>query len=262
MEKALVPIESGRLAPRDIEGLWRVGQMLLGSGLLPQGVRTPEAAAVLVNAAMELGIPFTAAITGISIVNGRPLLHSKLPLALAIKTGQFRGMEERWEGLGPDGSVTDRSVCTVTVRRQVGDQVLSFSGSFGVADAKRAGLAGKGTHALYPKDMLFHRAKSRAIERAFPDALCGLGVVQPEDEERVFAPRRVTNEALQPAASTSAIDAIDLAETSPGAAGEPGSTAPGPAAPSPKRPVFDAAGNLIEDDDKAAALAAEMGKLI
>jgi hypothetical protein len=260
--KAIVPVEGGRLMPKDIEGIWRVGQMLLGSGLLPRDIKSPEAAAVFVNAAMELQIPFTAAITGIAIVNGRPLLHSKLPLALAMKTGQFRGLEEEWTGLAPDGSLTPAAVCTVIVRRQVGDQVLEFVGRFGMADAKQAGLAGKGVHGPYPKDMLYARASSRALSRGFADALCGMGVVQPEDEDRVFAPRRVENEALAAGAGTAAIDAIPDDEQPQGAAGSAEVRPPQPAAPSPddfaveiaaemdkapakKRPAFDLAGNPV-----------------
>jgi hypothetical protein len=247
--KAIVPIEDGRLVPRDLEGVWRVGLMYLASGMLPRDIKTPEAAAVWANTALELRIPFMAAVTGVAILNGRPVLHSKLPLALAMRSGQFRGLDEEWSGLAPDGSITPATVCTVTVKRQVGDQVLSFAGRFGAADAKQAGLAGRNVHGPYPRDMLYARASSRALSRGFADALCGMGVVQPEDEERVFAPRRVENEAMGASGSSAAIDAIPDDEQPQGAAGSAEVRPPQPAAPSPEQP-----------DEFAAEMAEAMSK--
>lgn len=225
--KALVPITNGKLVPSDLEGIVRVSDMFLQSGLLPSGIKTLQAACVWANAAMELGIGFTAALTGVAVLNGRPLLHSKLPLALAMKTGQFRGMVEEWSGLAPDGSLTDSSVCRVTVKREIAGTVVEFTGTFGVADRKAAGLAGKGTHAQYPKDMIFHRAKSRALERGFPDALCGMGVVQPDEEETAF--RRVVDNEVGTSRTASLIDSIP--DQTQEAAGSPERDTPAPAAP-------------------------------
>lgn len=243
--KALVPITNGKLVPSDLEGIVRVSDMYLQSGLLPGGIKTIQAACVWANAVLELGIGFTAGLTGIAVVNGRPLLHSKLPLALAMKTGQFRGLTEEWTGLAPDGSLTESSVCKVTVKRQVGDEVLSFVGSFGVADRKAAGLAGKGTHAQYPKDMIFHRAKSRALERGFPDALCGMGVVAIEDEDTAF--KQVQNTAMS--RTVSIIDNIPDQTQEEGAAGTTERDTPTPAA-----------SVLFNPDEVVAAMDAEPAK--
>lgn len=238
-EKSLsgpIPVVHGVLAPRHANDIATLAKTLYESRLLK--VDSPQAAFVLVACAAELKLTLTEMLTGVCVFNGKPLLYGKLPLSLAMRNPAFRGMEEAWTGLAPDGSLTDASVCRVVVKREIGGTVMEFAGTFGVADAKKAGLWGKGTYNQYPRDLLFHRAKSRALERGFADSMGGMGVVQPDDEERINT-RVVVNEA--PAPSTSAIDAI------------PDEPAPdtfvaeiGAAMEQQKRPAFDLAGNPIK----------------
>lgn len=250
-----IPVVNGVLAPRHANDIATMAKTLYESRLIK--VDSPQAAFVLVACAAELKLTLTEMLTGVCVFNGKPLLYGKLPLSLAMRNPGFRGIAETWTGLAPDGSLTDAAVCKVVVKREVGGNVLEFTGMFGVADAKKAGLWGKGTYNLYPKDMIFHRAKSRALERGFADSMGGMGVIQPEDEEAALRPRVVVNEAA-PAASTSAIDAIP--DETPTGAGEQAAppVSPAPVAadkfaaemavemekPAKRKPVFDIAGNV------------------
>lgn len=208
--KPQVAIVGGRMMASDIEGVWRIAQAMFESGLMPNGVKSPAAAFVMCNAANELGIGFTEAITGIGVINGRPVLHSRLPMSLALRTGQFGGMDVEWTGKG------DTTGCKVTVKRNTPGGVLEFVGEFSMDDAKRAGLLGKDVWKSYPKDMLLARAKSRALGNGFADALGGMGIAQPDDEDKIFARRVVVNEAGPAAATGDAIDALGD-ENDPGA---------------------------------------------
>lgn len=209
----VVPVVNGRMVANDLEGVRLIAHVLFTSRLLPSSIDSPEKAFVLCNAANELGIGYTEAITGIGVISGRPVLHSRLPMSLAIRTGQFAGLSVDWSG------AADKLACKVTVKRRFPNvpDLMEFVGEFSMADAQRANLLNKEVWKTYPKDMLLARAKSRALGLGFADALGGMGIVQPEDEDRAFAPttRVVVNEAGPAAATADAIDALSDGEPLP-----------------------------------------------
>lgn len=200
------------MVPSSLEGIARVAGIYYKSGLLPSGIKSPEAAFVWASAAVELRITFTAAVTGIAVINGRPSLHSRLPLALAQRTGELAEMRTEWSD-GGTGPVTDKTACSVTVtRRYKAGGELTHTGTFSIADAKQAGLLGKDVWKSYPRDMLFARAKTRALNETFGDSTLGMSVIQPGDEGDAFEPRRmvVKNEApTTPSAAAAAFAAMD-----------------------------------------------------
>jgi hypothetical protein len=88
--------------------------------------------------------------------------------ALAVRHPDFAGINVEYAGEG------DRLVCKCTIKRMVKGVADTYVASFGIEDAKQAGLLGKDVWKSYTKDMLRNRARSRAIRFLFPDALCGL----------------------------------------------------------------------------------------
>lgn len=211
--RAIVPITNGRLAPSDFEGMWRIATALSKSGLLPRGLSTPEQAFVMVNAAMELGIGYTDAISGIGVINGRPILHSRLPTLLMQRHPSYAGMETKWVGLDKGGGLTEQAVCTVTVKRmqRLADgtfQTFAYDGVFGWQDCKAAGLLGKETYKQYGRDMIESKARKRAIDKGFADALGGMASTTMEDDDEVFTRRKVANEAPTATAATSKLDEL------------------------------------------------------
>jgi hypothetical protein len=254
-QKEAIPIINGRLEPQSLGGMVRIADMLMLSGMMST-VKNREQALVLVVAACELKLSYIDTLTGLAIVNGKPMLHSRLPMALAIRTGQFNGVDVKFDGVG------DGLTCFVTVRRRYADgTVCAFDGEFSMADAKKAGLMAKDNWQKYPRDMLKARAMSRALGMGFADAFGGMGTVQPDDEEAVFnagTRRAVVNEAATSDAAA-AIDAIgemdagrnrdDNAHPETHAEG-PGRSETTPDAPPPAR-----------DDDFAAEMAGQMDQV-
>ena len=160
----------------DIANLLQVGDVLVKSGLLPQTIRTAEAAAVVVMKGHELGLPPMAAIEGISVVQGRAIIGAHLMLALVKRA---YGPGAIWV------SETNNDHCTISYRVPGVPQVLAYS--FTMADARQAGLADKPTWRQYPAAMLRARAISAAVKLAFPEVVGGMYVAGelPGTEEHV-----------------------------------------------------------------------------
>src|SRR5947209_7245504 len=58
---------------------------MLKTGLLPQTIKTPQAAVLLILKGAELGIPPMQALAQIVVVNGKPSLQSELMAALIYR---------------------------------------------------------------------------------------------------------------------------------------------------------------------------------
>ena len=69
-----VPILNGVMSPKNVEGLWRIAQLIARSGFKPKGVNTPEQVFVAVGAGLEVGLSPMQSIQNIMVVNGRPSL--------------------------------------------------------------------------------------------------------------------------------------------------------------------------------------------
>jgi hypothetical protein len=63
------------------------GETLVKSGLLPQSIKTPEAAVVIILKGRELGIPPMEALNSISVIQGKPTVSPQLMLALIYRSG-------------------------------------------------------------------------------------------------------------------------------------------------------------------------------
>jgi len=103
----------------------------------------------------------------IAVINGRPTIWGDAALALVQSSPVCEYVREYTEGEG-DQLV---AVCEAKRKGYPAPTVVRFS----MADAKRAGLAGKaGPWSQYPGRMLTLRARGFALRNAFADALRGL----------------------------------------------------------------------------------------
>ena len=148
-----------------LENLLRIGDMLVKSGLLPQTLRTKEAAAVVVMKGNELGLPPMAALEGISVVQGRTVINAHLMLALVKRA---YGPASIWV------SETSNDHCTISYRIPGMAEALSYT--YTMADARTAGLADKPTWRQHPAAMLRARAISATVKLAFPEVVGGMYV--------------------------------------------------------------------------------------
>lgn len=132
------------------------------------GVATPEQAAAIMIKGYELGLNLTASFEFIHVIDSKPSLSPRGALALILNSPLCEGIEIRDE-VDANGVP---SGCTVTMKRRNG---LSYTASFTIDDARRAGLVKNGGGwEKYPAQMAKWRAVGFCADVVFPDVLGGL----------------------------------------------------------------------------------------
>lgn len=144
-----------------------LGQTLVKSGLLPQGVRTPEAAVAIILKGRELGIPPMQALSHIHVISGKPTLSAELMLAMVMKAGHEVWIVE-----------TNAQRCEIAGKRRGSSREQSLS--FTMDDARQAGVTGNQTWKKYPDAMLRARAISAFCRMFAPDVLMGVSYTPEE----------------------------------------------------------------------------------
>lgn len=204
------------ISPTTLEAAREVAGMLAKSDLVPKSYHgKPDD--ILIAGAMgaRLGLDLFSALSGIAVVNGRPTLWGDAQLAVCQARPDWAGMKVEAAGAGEAYAVT------VTVHRK--GHAEPYVGTFSMADAKRAGLAGKqGPWSQYPMRMVMLRARAFALRQAFADALAGFHAREEiEDEVDVTASARVVPEpkpdrrrAVEPAAEQPADNCTSAGTTS------------------------------------------------
>jgi hypothetical protein len=156
-----------QLAPRreidqaSLELAVKMGPLVHASRLFA-GIASPEQAMIIMLKGYEIGLPMTAAFEFIQMIMNKPTLIPRGALALIHQSGQLQDMQ----------IVEKPDSCTVTMRRRGG---ISYSASYSLEDAKRAGLIKKdGAWEMYPANMLRWRAIGFCADIVFPDVLAGM----------------------------------------------------------------------------------------
>ena len=158
---------------QSMEEIERAARLMAGSGFF-EDTRELAQAAVKIMAGAELGIGPYAAMTGINIIRGKPVLGASLLASLVRRGGVY------------DYAVDDLSDtrCVITFYRQ--GRKLGTS-EFTQADAQRSGAgradttrSGQTNLQKFPKNILFARAMSNGVRWYCPDILIG-GAYVPEE---------------------------------------------------------------------------------
>jgi hypothetical protein len=142
--------------------------MVAASEFAPKDFRgKPESCMLAIQHGSEVGLSPMQSLQSIAVINGRPTIWGDAALALVQSSPVCEYVREYTEGEGE----TLAAVCEAKRRGYPQPTVVRFS----MADAKRAGLAGKsGPWSQYPARMLTLRARGFALRNAFADALRGL----------------------------------------------------------------------------------------
>jgi hypothetical protein len=142
--------------------------MVAASEFAPKDFKgKPESCMLAIQHGSEVGLSPMQSLQSIAVINGRPTIWGDAALALVQSSPVCEYVKEYIEGQGD--SLT--AVCEAKRRGYPAPTVSRFS----MADAKRAGLAGKsGPWSQYPERMLALRARGFALRNAFADALRGL----------------------------------------------------------------------------------------
>ena len=159
---------TGGLALASFDDAFRFAKMVSGSDFAPKDFKgKPESCMLAIQHGSEVGLSPMQSLQSIAVINGRPTIWGDAALALVQSSPVCEYVKEYTEGQGD--SLT--AVCEAKRRGYPAPTVSRFS----MADAKRAGLAGKsGPWSQYPERMLALRARGFALRNAFADALRGL----------------------------------------------------------------------------------------
>jgi hypothetical protein len=169
----------------------------------------------------ELGIPPMASMSGVHLIQGKPVLSSQLLATTVQRSGVYRHKVKEL--------TNDR--CSIEFYR--GNELLGVS-TFTIQDAVKAKLAGKDIWQQYPRNMLFARAMSNGVRWYCPEVTGGPVYTT---EEMTDAGEKIDDpnpEPKAPGRRTVANDALDVFnkqlegnETTRGAPGGPaGESAP------------------------------------
>jgi hypothetical protein len=216
IEKLPVPLvahgEVMAIMPRSIEEASRYANGLCIANIVPDAFReggkrdgAPNQMLVMMGVlkAMEIGVPPQTGLAGLLPINGRFSVWGDLAAALVQRTGQVAKQQVIELGAGnfdPSAQIGDwPPAFGYRVLYWRSGQEDPYVGEFTVRDAQRAGLwnnARRQPWILYPKRMLFNRARAFALRDGFSDGLSGLTIAEevmdtlpPAVDERGSSPR-------------------------------------------------------------------------
>lgn len=160
-----------RLVPSNITEAKQFAEEYSKSILVPKEYQgKPANCLVAMMWGFELGLGPLTALKSISVINGRPAVWGDALLGICMQHPQYLSITETSEGDGENYT----AICNVERLRKDGETATTEV-KFSVADAKRAGLLGKGgPWSQYPQRMMRYRARGFALRDAFPDALAGV----------------------------------------------------------------------------------------
>lgn len=197
------------LEPTTLQEAMTFAGMLARSTMVPRDFQgKPENVIVAIQWGREIGLGPLQALQNIAVINGRPSVWGDAMLALVRGSGLCAYVRETIEGEG------DAMVATCRVSRKGEDGEIV--GTFSMADAKRAGLAGKtGPWTQYPKRMLQMRARGFAIRDGFPDVLRGVISAEEAQDMPTDAFRGMTLDAAPQPMTTGEIIGDEIPEHKP-----------------------------------------------
>ena len=144
-----------------LDDLLELGKVLVKSGMLPQSVKSPEAAVAIMLKGREIGMPVMESFALINVIQGKPTIAPQGMLGLIKRSGQQEDIQIEDDG----------EKCTVTMKRKGESQ---HTASFSMGDAKTMGLAGKDNWNKQPKTMRQWRAIAACARVVFPDIIGGM----------------------------------------------------------------------------------------
>ena len=167
-------------------------KLLADSSILPESYRRqPSNLLWAMELAEALDVSLAQAITGITVIQGKPTISAEMMRALVLRAGhRFRVSE-----------MSETSVTVDVARKEWPEDVQQFT--FSMTDAQHAGLAGSGTYKKHPKAMLLARATSMACRAVFPDVVSGMGYTPDEIGHDTPPARTVDTSRLTPKRSHS-----------------------------------------------------------
>lgn len=152
------------IIPRSIPEVTSLAEVLAKSTLLPEALRgkVPDVI-VSILAGQELGLAPMAALRGVHVINGKPVIAADTMVGLVLSSGLCEYFID-----------VERTATSVTCETKRKGSPVAQKCTWTIEDAKRAGLNAKDTWRLYPRAMLASRARAELARSAYPDVLAGV----------------------------------------------------------------------------------------
>lgn len=172
-------LEGIKLGPRGFEiatvsELVAMIKVAMQSRIVPSDCKSMADALIRVQHGMCLGLDPMRSLQSVYVVNNRPCLWGSAVAGIIQSSGKCKVWRIKVEGEGDKAKAT-----LVTERNDIaGENEFEYS----MADAKTAGLLGKGPWSQHPKDMLRAKVIARAAKNLYADILSGIGVVEDEQD--------------------------------------------------------------------------------
>lgn len=196
--------------PRSWQDAAQMAEALCESGMLPKGLAKPAAALAVIVQGREFGLTAMQSLRSIHVIDGKPTFSADMMVALVHRSGLaefFRCVE------------TTGEIATFETKRK--GEPTATRLSFTVADAKAAGLLGRGPWSKHRAEMLRARAKSHLARLVYPDVLAGvyspgeLGGDEPLQADAVIA-EVIAEPEVQPAPTPAPMTAAEAEPTPAG----------------------------------------------
>ena len=162
------------ITPETTTQLERTAKMLASSSLVPTQLRgKPADVFLIILTGFELGMPPTAALRSIHVVQGKPVMSAALIMRLAknLPECEYFGMVE-----------SDDTKATYKTKQRGSDSYESLT--FTWEQAKKAGLTSKDNWRKHPADMLRARCIAKLARAVYGEVFGGM---YEQDEAEDFA---------------------------------------------------------------------------
>lgn len=194
------------IVPRSLPEVQTLAEILSKSTLLPDDLKgkAPDVV-VQILAGQELGLAPMAAIRGVHIVKGKPILSADTMVGLCLSSGLCEYFVQV--------DASDKAVTFETKRK--GSPVPQRV-TWTIEQAQKAAIDKKDNWRMHPRQMLSARARSELARLVYPDVLAGVYVPEEHVDARPMSAVPANNDAIDAEFTESANDplaAIDAAQT-------------------------------------------------
>ncbi len=189
--------------PADIKEAFYLAEVLVKSRILPDSVKTPEAAFAIIITGRELGLTAMQSLRSIHVISGKTILSADLVASLVKSRRDVCAYFMLVE------STTERAVYKT---QRVGEPEPTTM-TFTLDDAKRADLMSNNTWTKYPAQMLRARCITGLARAVYPDLAMGLYDTD-EIQEAPVAARAPYEVIRAPDSAPVAAPSVDLANVS------------------------------------------------
>lgn len=165
-----IPMVDGQYVPASVDQVWRLANMCVQSGIMPEGVKTPAQMFILLSAGFEAGLKMGQILKGMMIVNNCPSVWGDVAIGMVQASPKYVAKEQSYD------ESTDTATFTLVMNR--GGTPERTTHTFSLRDAQAAGLATKQTYQKYRKRMLMNRARAWALRDGAADVLVGLSIAE------------------------------------------------------------------------------------